>query len=475
MAEQWVPLGLDKALFANLSEDAISGSQTAIENGFVNELGGHTRFPGLIERATLDDNGRVYLHDLDGDLIAATSKGEVYRIDRRYNATNVTGLPVGGGRRVIFAPTDRELLMAAGGPIVRLRKGKTELLSSAAPHSTHIGWIDGFTLAIEVNSGRFFHSGAGTPDLWDPLDTFAADGSPDNINSLIVTPFREVMLGGSDSVEQFERLPSGDTPFFRRWAVGDGVKFPYVELFADNALWTINALTELVRFSGQISTAASAEIGKLLESVNDWTDAWLGGFPDRPLHILGQKFMVLQMPHALNSYGTKGITILYDYKNKRFQTLYGWDEQNGVPQRWPGWSHWTLWNKVFVGGEGKVYELTPDSYRNGAGLQRWLIRTSHIAEKSALHINDFRLHVRRGIGVSDTAVTVPTIRVRCSRDGRAFGPWITRSLGRAGDRNPFIRFGGFGIGSSFQFEISSTDDCPIDLLGAEVLPIPVGH
>jgi hypothetical protein len=466
----WIPLALDKPWFANTDPDALIGYLSAMENGFLNELGQHSRFPGLIERATFADNGRVYLHELDGDLVAATSKGQVYRVDSAYRVSNVTDVPVSGGRRVIMAPTDREMLFAAGGPIVRLRQGKTELLSSAAPLATHVGWIDGITIAIEVNSGRFYHSPPGEPETWDPLDTFAADGNPDNINSLLITSFRELLLGGQNSIEQFERLLTGEVPFFRRWSIGDGVKFPYCQIFADNAMWTISKLTELVRFSGQQSVAVSGPIGRLLESIDDWTDAWIGGYPDSPLHILGQKFILLQAPQATNEYGSKGVTILYDYRNKRFQTLYGWDATTMRPNRWPGWSHWRIWDKTFVGGEGKLYELSPDSYRNGDALQRWLIRTGHIADRSPLQIMDFRLRLKRG-----HANAGDVIQVRCARDGRPFGPWISRPLGRAGERQPYLHFGGFGNGSSFMWEISSSSDCPIELIGAEVKVMAVGH
>lgn len=469
----WVPLALDRTLFANLDQDAVVGYQTAIENGFVNELGGHTRFPGLREVAVLDANAkRVFLHDFNDDLIACTEKGKVYRVSRDYAVEDVTEVPVSGGRRTVFAKTDKELLMAAGGPILRLRDQATELLSREAPHATHIGWLDNYTIAVEVNSGRFFHSGAGTPDQWGPLDTFAADGNPDNINSLIVTPFRELLLGGPNSIEQFERVPQGNVPFFRRWSVGDGAKLPYAMLFADNALWTVNNLTELVRFSGQTSVAASAEIGRLLEKIDDWSDAWLGGYPDKPLHTLGQKFMILQMPNATNSYGTKGVTLGYDYRAKRYFSLYGWDRNKGVPTRWPGWSHWPLWNKVFVGGAGRIYELTDETYANGDDLQRWLIRTSHIAQGEGLVVDNLRLRLTRGIGTSTVA---PTIRVRCSRDGRAFGPWITRSLGVAGERQQFVTFSSFGAASTFMWEISSADDCAINLISAEVRTHGLGH
>lgn len=473
MSEAWKPLPLDKPLYANLHPDAVGGGfQTAVENGFINEQGGHSRFPGFSLFANLGGNGRVYLHDVGGDLIAATSLGAIYRIDRSGTATNVTGVPVAGGRRVVFAKTDRdELLMAAGAEIVRLRAAQTELLSRDAPLTTHVAWIDGFTVAIEVNSGRFYHSEAGEPDSWDPLDTFSADGSPDNINSLLVTPFRELLLGGAQSVEQFERL-GGDAPFFRRWAIGDGVKLPYALIFADNAAWTVNALTEFVRLSGQTSQSASSSIGRLLEAIDDWSDAWIGGYPDRPLHTLGQKFIILQIPHATNAYGTKGVTLAYDYKNKRFFSLFGWDQGNAAPKRWPGWSHWTLWDRVFVGGEGKVYELTPNAYSHAGETQRWLVRTSHMSMDTDVMVNDFRLAVRRGVG---STTVQPSIRVRCSLDGRPFGPWISRSLGGPGDRLQFIEFGHFGSGSTFQWEISSTDDCAVDLMKAQVKLEALGH
>lgn len=468
MAEDWKDLPLHKKLFANLDPDAVVGYQTAIENGFINDLGGHTRFPGLILRVDLGGNGRVYLHDFDGDLMAATSQGKVYRIDRSYTATDVTGVPVSGGRRVIFAKTDRDLLMAAGGPMVRLRDQLTELLTADedAPLASHVVWLDNFTIAIEVNSGRFFHAEAGTPDVWDPLDSFSADGNPDNINSVIVTPFRELLLGGESSIEQFERLTTnGAVPFFRRWAIGEGVKLPYAILHTDSATWTINGLNQFVRFSGQTSQVASQDVGRVLQKIDDWTDAWIGGYPDSPLDVNGQNFIMLQMPKATNAYGTKGVTLLYDYRQKRWSTLYGWDSVSGTPARWPAWSHWRLWDKVFVGNEGKIFELSDESYRNGDDLQRWLVRTSHIAADHAVEVKAFRLQMVRGRGTPSTA---SKIRVRCSRDSKPFSRWIERSLGTSGQNHQMLEFGSFGTGSTHLFEIACTDDTPVDLIKAQV-------
>src|SRR5579859_6587584 len=122
--EDWIPLDLSKGLFKNLDDDATIGFSTAMENAFVNELGGISRFPGLQLFADFSatDNSRVHgLRDFEGDLIAATQRGSVFRIAKNGAITPVTGVPVSGGGRTIMAPTNQELLLAGGGPIVRLR------------------------------------------------------------------------------------------------------------------------------------------------------------------------------------------------------------------------------------------------------------------------------------------------------------------------------------------------------------------
>src|SRR5207253_2763042 len=160
--------------------------------------------------------------------------------------------------------------------------------------------------------GRFFHTAPGVSSSWNPLDVFTAEGKPDDLNALLVTQFREVLMCGEDSIEQFERTQSGDRPFFRRWASGDGLAFPYTLVEADQGVWGVNKKREFVRFSGQTYQQRSDDVGAVLMAIDDWTDAWASA-----LIVDGQKYILLQAPRAATPYGTRGLTLLYDYRARR--------------------------------------------------------------------------------------------------------------------------------------------------------------
>lgn len=462
----WREIDISTKLFQNVEAAVLRKSTAAIENAYVNETGGHSRFPGLKSFVSLPGNAPTYLHAWKapiGDLIAV-SNSRVYRIDKSGTVEDMTGVPVSGGRRVIFDETDDELVMAAGAQIIRLAKDKTEILSADAPLSTHVGYIDGYLVAVEVNSGRFQHSNANDFRIWDPLDTFSADGKPDNINGLLVSPYRELLLTGIESVEQFERLPSGTTPFFRRWSVGEGVLAPYTLCAVDQGNFAINSTYEFVRFTGQVSEAIGDDIQATFESVTDWTDAWAV-----PMQIKGQKFILLQIPNSLNAYGTMGITCLYDYRQKKWYNLFGWE--GGVPTIWPGTSYEEIWGRRFVGAKGGIYELDTAVYQNVGHVQRVLGRTAPMDQYGPCSIDGVRMRIKRGVGAtSDPDTPPPLIGFRCIRDGHRSTKIKFKSLGRAGDNYSLIEFGGMGSAkSTVQFEWVCTDAVSFELVKLEAL------
>lgn len=465
---QWksIPIG-DNPLLTNVQEIILGKGSAALENCFSNEAGGLTQFPGMESVATLNGSGPTYLHEWRGDLIAVTS-GQMWRINQAGDAENVTKVPVSGGGRVVMDRTENELVAAAGGQIVRFAGKDTEILSESAPKSTHALFIDGYLIAIEKDSGRFYHCAPGEYRSWNPIDVFSAEGKPDDINAAIVTPFRELLLTGIDSIEQFERMPSGDTPFFRRWAVGEGIFAPYTLTFADNAVWGVTRSFEFVRMSGQTSQSAGDAIGQTLEDIDDWNGSWATA-----MNISGQKFIILQMPEATNAHGSKGVTCLFDYRRKRWFSLYGWDEDLGAPRRWPAWSYYQLWGRHFVGGDGKVLELKKSATQNGAERRRVLGRSGHLDWGSDVRVDDVRIKIKRGVGDYDGLE--PKVRFRCRRDTDRWTRWKEKGLGKTGGNQQTLLLGGMGIAGSFQFEWEITDAAEAEVVGMDVLLTPVAR
>ncbi len=458
---QWTDIPWDKPLFANASEAIISSRLVALENAYTNEAGGHSRVPGLAWFARFDAR-QVFLTTWRDNLIAVTDTGRFLRVARDGTFEDVTGVPLSGGGRPVFAGTEDELVVAAGGPIIRLASDRSDVLSTNAPDSTHVVFIDGYLVAIEPFSGRFWYSEPGQYRRWLDLSVFTAEGKPDDLVAAAVTPFRELLLAGPDSIEQFERLVSADRPFYRRYTTGEGLLAPYTLLTDTAGTYGLNLRREFVRFNAQVSRPAGDDVGLLLERVDDWSGAWTA-----QIGIKGQKLILLQAPEATNAYGTKGVTALLDYRARHWSLLYGWDEEEALPARWPGWSYAAAWGRHFVGVAGGIAEMRSDAYTLLGAPMRMLARTGHIDRAGPSRVDGFRFRVKRGVG--DYTGPRPRIGLRVNRDNRGFGRWIWKDLGRPGELDMIIEFGPMGCARTWQFEYAVTDDVEVEFVSASAL------
>lgn len=480
---QWADFPWKEPLFTNADESILRAAPAAVENAYANRAGGFTRMPGLFRYTEMPGQGRVYLTRFRNQLIAVTQRGRTYRIANDGTPEDVTGVILSGGRRPIFAATDdSRLVIAAGGPLLELSSPATRLLSPTAPESTHIAYIDGYLIAPEIGSGRFRYCDPGEYTVWNDLSVFSAEGKPDDLNGAIVTPYRELLLTGDESIEQFERMQSGTRPFFRRWTTGEGLAHPYT-LVADVAgTYGVNQRSEFVRFSAQVSREMSSDVALTLDEVDDWTDAWAAA-----LAIDGQRFIVLQAPNAYyEPYDCRGITLLLDYRERRFSFLWGWNDRDGVPARWPGWSIERIGGRTFVGVEDGIAEMS----RSARGMlnaasplgtgtiggtptdpdgqtMRTLFRSAHVDTFGPSRIDNVRVRVKRGVGPGYQSER-PKIGLRMLRDGRFWTTWTWRDLGRPGERDMPIEFGAQGVGDTWQMEIAVSDATEVQFVGAKI-------
>ncbi len=456
----WTPIPFNADWLANADETALKADTAGLENAYVGDAGQVTRFPGLKPFASVGA-GRVYLTDWQNDLIALTASGQVWRVDPSGAAADVTDFALTGGRRPTVAKTETALLAAAGGPILAFDGYRSRPLSAQAPMTTHIGYVARQVVAIEPQSGRFSFSDPGQPDVWNPLSVFSAEGKPSGLTALWVTEFGELLACGPDSIEQYDPAPNASAPFARRYVAGDGISAPYTLVNEDNAVWGLNRSHEFVRLSGQITIPRSFAVQAQLEAIDDYTDAWA-----TRMRLFGQRFILVQFPHATSAYGTPGVTLLYDVRHNRWSSLYGWDPNQGLPARWPGWSYAPLWGRHFVGGEGAIYELDPAVASWAGQPQRVRLRTGHLGQDGGeFRINNMRLRLRRGDGAAGAASGgLPgCLSVRANKDNRGFGRWKRLSLGAVGERALVMQLGALGWANTVQLELELTDPVPLQL------------
>ncbi len=484
---EWAIFPWQDRMFTSADETLLSRAVASVENAFANEGGGHTRFPGL-EWFVQFDADRVYLKKWRNDLYAGTDRGKLYRISSDQRLADVTGVPISGGRRWTFDIGENPdmMLMAAGGPIIKLSNTTTEVLSAAAPNTTHVAVVDGYVMGIEPFSNRFRFANVDQPTVWDPLDVFSANAKAEDANSLVVTPYREVLIGAQEHIEQYERLANGDQPFARRWSTGQGVGFPYTLVADVTGTYGVNSKHEFVRFFGQVSQEKSQDVRQSLEEVDDWREAWGG-----ELAVGGRRYMVLQMPFATNPYGTKGLTFAYEYSNNRWSFLYG-PLVRGLPTRYPAWSFERCWNKTFVGVPGGIAYFDNSIYQIFGEAWPFLVRTGHVDKFGPSRIDNLRIRVKRGAALQYPAIRnelgAPIINersraqirneqkssepmllgLRCNRDNEGFGPWMYEPLGPEGASTLIAHFGAMGTANTWQFELRCSADVPVETTRMEV-------
>ncbi len=277
----------------------------------------------------------------------------------------------------------------------------------------------------------------------------------------MITPFNEIIFSGTASIEQWERNTGSTVPFYRRWALGGGISEPNTLCFADNAAWGLNEKHEFTRISGQIIQSVSDDIQMEIENryamgnLESLNKAWAA-----PCFVKGQKFIVFQSPEATNAYGTKGFTCVFDIRRGQFFEIFGWDADSGVPTLWPGRSIFSVWGRIFVGGQGKIYELDNSTYTNDGQPQRAYMRSAHFDSAGTLEVSGVKLTLKRGVG---TYTASPRIMFRSNPDNKGWSLWQTRELGLTGAPMMSVEFGAQGIADTWQFEISMTDDAPFEV------------
>jgi hypothetical protein len=462
---EWADFPWDQRMYSNADETILTRALATAENCYANAAGGHSRYPGLSPFSLTGLGGsKTYLFQNMDNLIAATDQGRVFRLGQTGLVQDVTGVPISGGNRVIFDATDDgRIVMAAGGPIIQLLGDTTAILSEGAPETTFIQYIQGYLVANIPFTGGWVYSNPGDYTTWNPLNIFTADAKPEPVVAIAVTPYDELMVAGPRHVEQYELLANGNQPFTRRWTTGQGVKYPYTLIADWTGTYGVNDRLEFVRFYGQISQDQSGDVNLTLQNIDNWDEAWTV-----ECSVKGQKHIILCAPNATNVYGTKGITLLLDYINRKWSFLFAWDKTRAQKIGFPIWSVTRCWGRMFAGVPGGVAEFDNDNYTILGATYPFLVRSAHVGKWGPSRMDDVRLRLKRGSQANGKGAVRARIGMRWNLDNIGFDQWQFEDLGTPGEREMTIHWGGQGAADTWQCEIQVTDDVPVEIVEMQV-------
>lgn len=146
-----------------------------------------------------------------GSSIYVATQTNLYKV-----STNGTYLDYGsfpGDADTIIIDDGINLLASAGGNLYEYDGSMTQLTDADIPTVQWLGFLDGFYIVIEKDSGRIWiNETAYNPTNWNPLDFTTAEGNPDNLVWGLVDK-NEIILFGDDSIEFFYNSGNADFPF----------------------------------------------------------------------------------------------------------------------------------------------------------------------------------------------------------------------------------------------------------------------
>lgn len=396
---------------------------------------------------------------------------ELYKVDSTYTNTLIGS--VSGTGPVSMADNGTQLFIACHGPSYIYNANTlvfAQITDSDFPGAGLVGYLDSYFVFNEPGSQKIWVTSLLDGTSIDPLEFASAEGSPDNVVSLIVD-HREVWVFGTNSVEVWYNSGNVDFPLSRiQGAFNEiGCAATYSVAKLDNGLFWLGSdargkgiVYRANGYTGQrISTHA---VEWQIQQYTDMSDA-IGYTYQQD----GHAFYVLVFPSA-------NTTWVYDVSTQAWHERAGFD--NGQFVRHRSNCQVAFNGEILVGDyeNGKVYAFDLDVYSDDSLTQKWLrswraLPTGQNDLKRTIHYS-LQLDCESGVGLATGQGSDPKVMMRFSDDGGhtwSNEKWQTAgAVGQPGFRVIWRRLGATTEGRDRVYEISGTDPVKIAIMGAEL-------
>jgi hypothetical protein len=433
----------------------------------------------------------------------AVSGDKLYQIDNMWAVTE-KGTVAGSGP-VSMVDNGTQLFIAAGATGYIYNAGTdvfAQITDPDFPGASTVGFIDGYFVFTEPNSQKFWVTALLDGTSVDPLDFASAEGSPDNLVSLIVD-HREVWLFGQTSVEVWYNAGLPDFPLSRIQGafneIGCAARASVAKL--DNGVFWLGADA---RGRGVVYRSQGYNGQRISTHAVEWQIQQYADISDATAYTYqqdGHSFYVLNFPSA-------DITWVYDVATLSWHQRAGW--LNNQYTRHRGDCQMAYNAEIVVGDylAGAIYAYDPEVYTEAGTIQKWLrswralptgannlSRTTHhslqLDCQSGVGLNGYDasdiIYLATEDGVlletedgfllgADTISTQgadPQVMLRWSDDGgHTWSNEHWKSMGRIGETGARVIWRRLGMTLKLRdrvYEVSGTDPVKIAIMGAELI------
>ena len=405
------------------------------------------RAPGLTLLATVGTGPIRGLWTFNG-VGYVVSGLSLYKITSSYVSTFLG--TVSGTGPVSMADNGTQLFIACNGPSYiynSLTNVFVQITDPDFPGALTVGYLDGYFVFIQPNTQKLWVTALLEGTSVDPLDFASAEGSPDNLVSMIVD-HREVWLYGTNSVEVWYDAGNADFPLQRIQGayneIGCAATFSVAKL--DNGLFWLGADA---RGQGIVYRANGYTGQRISTHAIEYAIAQYPIISDAVAYTYqqeGHAFYVLTFPSA-------NATWVYDVSTQAWHERAAFS--NGQFLRHRSNCQMAYNSEIVVGdyANGNLYAFDLDVYADNGSAQKWL-RSWRALPTGQNNLNrtahhSLQLDCESGVGVNNSAGTDPTYLLTES------GLFITTE---SGDYLVSVAEGAPTVGSDPQVMLRWSDD-----------------
>ena len=466
------------------------------------------RAPGLNYLATMGAGPVRGLWQF-GNYGYAVSGTTLYKIDTDFNV--VSKGTVSGTGQVSMVDNGTQMFIAAGATGYIYNAGTdvfAQITDVDFAGAVTVGFIDGYFVYNQPNSQKFWVTSLYDGTSVDPLDFASAEGSPDNLVSLIVN-HREVWLFGQSTVEVWYNAGLPDFPLARIQGafIEIGCAAPFSVAKLDNGVFWLSSDARgrgmVYRSNGYAGVRISTHsVEWQIQQYADITDAVAYTYQQD-----GHSFYVLNFPSA-------DITWVYDVATQTWHQRAGW--LNNQYTRHRGNCQMAFNGQIVIGDylTGDIYSYDLNVYTEAGAVQKWLrswralpTGTNNLRRTTQ---HSLQLDCETGVGldgaqpatttylssISSDAASAgaisgeseettseiivqgsdPQVMLRWSDDGgHTWSNEHWRSMGKIGQTGRRVLWRRLGLTMKLRdrvYEVSGTDPVKIAIMGAELIASP---